>query len=239
MTIHVLPGDAYVVTFRETGIAGDIIICRECLIDGPVNAPTIDEFFDLRADFIEYNYDSSGLSYRSGVASELRKLDLAPKDSEVCLWFEHELFCQANLWFCLSLLHGKPVDVFRAMPKSDGGPNTWKGFGDQTADEFLRAYGERRKLTTADISLGADLWDAYSRSDYVRLIDLSSTWTASFPYLKEVCAAAVDRETKSKGILKGIVDSGIVDFPDLFRQFSEQAGVYGFGDSQVKRMLGQ
>lgn len=42
--------------FGNANIAGDRIVCRECLIDGPKKATIDNSFWALRADFIKNSY---------------------------------------------------------------------------------------------------------------------------------------------------------------------------------------
>ncbi len=41
MKIHVLPGDSLVETFNKSDIEGEIIGCRECLIEGDAQAKNL------------------------------------------------------------------------------------------------------------------------------------------------------------------------------------------------------
>ena len=52
MKAHVLPGDSLRPEFEKTNLDGDIIVCRECLISGDVDADSLPEFWDQRARFI-------------------------------------------------------------------------------------------------------------------------------------------------------------------------------------------
>ena len=80
-----MPGDSLTDNFRQTGIDGEIVVCRECLIEGDVKAETLDEFWKLRASFLDGAYDEAKNSYFDSVAAELTKLQDLPADSEVNL----------------------------------------------------------------------------------------------------------------------------------------------------------
>lgn len=233
MRIHVLPGDAQAGTFNETGIEGEVVVCRECLIEGPVTSADMDEFWRSRAEFLSVDFET----YAGKTIAEFEKLkNLAPGD-EVNLWFEYELFCQANMWFCLSLLQNTEADVYRVEPvvREDG--EIWKGFGSLGAADLKKCFAARTKFEFSDILLGAELWDAYRNDNHQRLRELSNAKSACFPYLKEVCDAEIEKSVRPKHILKEITASGITEFTDIFPLFAERAGVYGYGDSQVKRRL--
>lgn len=235
MKIHVLPGDAQLETFKQTGIEGDVVVCRECLIEGPLAAASLDDFWKARAAFLAVDFDE----YSQKTIAEFEKLkDLAPGD-EVNLWFEYELFCQVNMWFCLSLINNTAADVYRVAPAVRGESEIWKGFGRLTPEDLKKCYSRRVKFGEPDIALGARLWDAYRNGDHQRLRDLSGTNSDRFPYLKEVCDAEIAKDIRPAQILKEITASGLTEFRDIFPVFVERAGVYGYGDSQVKRILSE
>lgn len=233
MRIHVLPGDAQAETFRETGLEGEVVICRECLIEGPVNALDLDEFWGARADFLSVDLET----YSAKTVAEFEKLTALKAGEEVNLWFEYELFCQANMWFCLYLLRDTKSEVYRVDPVVRDESEIWKGFGRLSAADLQECYAERTKFETSDILFGADLWKAYRSGDHQKLKELSTTKSACFPYLQDVCDAEIEKGVRPKQILKEIIASGLTDFDKIFPAFSAQAGVYGYGDSQVRRIL--
>lgn len=234
MKLHVLPGDSLTERFKQTGIEGEIAVCRECLIEGDVKADSLDEFWTVRASFLGRTYGETDHSYVENVAAELKKLQELHTGDEVNLWFEHELFCQANMWFCLSLLGETKANVFRIEPLN---AEVWKGFGNLEAEELTACFSVRKQLSPSDIELGGNLWKAYQNSNHAKLLRLSKTGSDRFPYLEEVCRAETEKATRPLQILADIKETGISEFPEIFEEFSSRAGVYGFGDSQVKRLL--
>src|SRR5204862_6955157 len=95
----------------------------------------------------------------------------------------------------------------------------------------------RTEFTAEDISLGAALWNAYRNGDNAKLAELSTTASACFPYLKEVCEAAIEKDIRPAEIIAEIQFEGKTELEDVFPEFTKRAGVYGFGDLQVKRLL--
>jgi len=60
MNFHILNGDSLAQTFAETGIAGEVIVFREALIDGDLSGNNLHQFWKGRARCIglsaaEYN----------------------------------------------------------------------------------------------------------------------------------------------------------------------------------------
>jgi hypothetical protein len=237
MIYHVLPGDSVAAEFSKSDLGGEVIVCRECLVDGDVSGETLDEFWDARANFLMIGYATDEIDYHEKVADELARLTELPPDAEVNLWFEYELFCSVNMWFCLSLLAKHSAPIFRVEPMLLMSENRWSGFGRMPSDDLKKCFEAKTIFDPADIKLGSDLWDAFRKRDLDRLMQLGETRSERFPYLEEVCDAAAELETKPKEILREITASGKKDIGEVFPEFVRRAGVYGFGDAQVERIL--
>ncbi|MBL4568251.1 MAG: hypothetical protein JKY69_00790, partial [Flavobacteriaceae bacterium] len=71
---HILNGDSLKEQFPVT-IDGEIIVARECLVDGDVTGCDLDELFRSRAKFISTNYDGySEQDYYDKTVPELLKI---------------------------------------------------------------------------------------------------------------------------------------------------------------------
>jgi len=239
MIYHVLPGDSLVEEFRKTNIDGEIIVCREAFIAGPLDASTPEEFWDQRAQFSLSEYGEDEIVYHEKVASELNKLADIDLDDEVHLWFEYELFCSVNLWCCLSFLRATKADIYRVEPIGLDEEKRWDGFGHFIADDLKACFEMRHKLSKDDVELGVQLWEAYRRKDDLKLKELASRDNAAFPCLSEVVAAANEQDIRPLETLKAITVNGEKDFDKIFVEFKKRAGVFGYGDLQVQRLLDQ
>ena len=237
MIYHVLPGDSLVDKFEKSGIAGEVIVFREALITGPVDAASRNDLWNERAAFVLSEYGEDEIAYHETVADEVEKLASIGEDDEVNLWFEYELFCSVNLWFCLSILAETDADVYRVEPSELTEEQRWKGFGQSSADDLIQNFEYRNHLNPADIALGHELWKAYRDQDLDSLLRLSRTPNKNFPNLAEVCDAATRQDEMPKQILSEIAAEGITEFDQIFSEFQKRAGVYGFGDLQVQRLL--
>jgi hypothetical protein len=237
MIIHVLPGDAQVEVFRNTGIEGEIVVCREALVDGDVRADGLEEFWSVREKYHTDTYPESRPTYRETVVTEFEKLIDLPAAAQVNLWFEYELFCHVNMWFCLWLLRDSRAELYRVAPVAQKKDDVWSGFGNLTRNDLKECFEERLKFTGGDIDLGVELWKSFQNRDYARLKELSTTGSACFPYLKEACEAEIEKEVRPKRVLQELQRDGVDDFNEMFAAFRQRAGVYGYGDAQVKRIL--
>jgi hypothetical protein len=224
MIYHVLNGDAATENFALTG---EKVICRECLIDGETSAVDMKGFWRVRAGFIRDSF--GGDEYSDRVQREFDKLRLLQPTDEVNLWFGNEVFCQVNLWFVISLLSAQNADVYRIYPDADG----WNC----SFHDLAGCLENRRKLTADDLRFGHELWNAFSSRDFSSLERLSAENRPAFPKLSEVVRALIEKDQTVEDLLRKITDQGETDFGRIFSRFQEQAGIYGFGDLQVKKFL--
>lgn len=237
MIFHVLPGDSLVEEFKKTNIDGRIIVCREALVSGPIDAESLDEFWDQRARYILAAYGEDEIEYHDKVAAELNRLTELTSDDEVNLWFEYELFCSVNMWFCLSLLAETGATVFRVEPLGLDEADRWEGFSGLTADDLKACFALRTPLTPEDVRIGTSLWNAYRQKDHSTLVELAKPELPCFPHVNEVAAAAVEQDIQPIETLKAIVAGGERDFQKIFAEFKKRDGVYGYGDLQVQQLL--
>lgn len=240
---HIVNGDCLADQLRQTKINENFIICRECLIEGNVDAHSLSDFWKIRAAFLADTYKISVEEYFSRTVSEFEKLNNLPENSEVCLWFENDLFCQTNMWFVISLLAKYPsISIFRIFPRVDSIADTWKGFGMATPEQLEQAYLSKIKFSSRDIELGVNLWNAYQVDDFEKLKEWSKSKSDCFAFLEEVCQAHIDRFPMGQHLgrpdraVKEIIDNTSTEFEVVLSAFSEREGIYGFGDLQVRNI---
>ncbi len=236
---HILNGDALAERFPKKEVEGELIVARECLVDGPVNASSLEEFFELRKAFIEEAFN--GGSYKEKVTPEFAKI-IDIESGQIHLWFEEDLFCQINLWFICSLLYLKEVEVFLVIPKN----SLLHGFGGLTKDELVTTFNHKKTLTPINVNQFALLWFAYKKDNIERLLKLGVQVHGDFPFVMEAIAAHFDRTPKygqpgkpERLIRKIMKEKSTVDFSTIFKEFTQRAPIYGFGDLQVKRIFDQ
>jgi hypothetical protein len=237
MIYHVLPGDSLVKTFQETGIEGEVIVCREAFVAGDLDADDLDQLWDVRSNFVSVEYGGDPIEYQDHVASELEKLLNVTSEDEVNLWFEYELFCSVNMWFCLDLLKNSDANIFRVVPIETSPDDVWAGFGKYQADDLVKSFDAKVQFTQEDRTIGSKLWSAFRERDFDTIRGLSSYRSSCFPFLKEVCDAAAEIESEPIELIRELKASGLKDLDEVFPEFRKRAGVYGFGDSQVARLM--
>lgn len=237
---HIASGDSLAEDLTKCDIGGEIIVCRECLIEGPLDGDSFEDFLNTRAAFISETYDGSSAGYYEKVAAEFEKIKRIPVDSEVNLWFGSDLFCQANMWFICDML-GRAANspkIFRVFPFEKGEPSL--DFSSDESDDLKKSLKMRQKFSGDDVQLAQSLWKAYKAGDNRRLSELSKTGSVCFNALDATCRAHIERfgdDPRPQRVLNEIMSDGKTDFSHIFQEFSSREAIYGFGDLQVRKML--
>ena len=236
---HILNGDALQSLFPRN-ISGEQIVFRECLVDGSVEGATLDELLATRATFISQHYEGvTEEDYYNKTHSEFQKIINIPPKSEVNLWFEEDLFCQVNFWFTMHLLQQRIPNTSIYLVKPNP-PNQY-GFGYLNEEELLLLYQERQLLTQKEKLAG--LWIHYQKKETEELLRVAENLSVDYPFLLLAVKAHLDRIPKegqlgrpSQLLLEIMKDLETNEFSPVFRAFSKQAAIYGFGDVQVMRL---
>lgn len=237
---HILNGDSLKEQFPKT-ILGEIIIVRECFVDGNVCSNSLNDLFEIRAKFISENYDGYiEQDYFEKTVTEFQKIQNIPNNVDINLWFEDDLFCQVNFWFVLNLLiqsnHNKQLFLIR--PKS----HSQYGFGGLLNTELVSIFQSRLKLTKLDnLKL---LWHFYQTNDMGKLMKISKRLKNLYPFIFNAVDAHIKRlptngniDRLSQSLSQIMNELNTTEFAPIFKEFSKREYIYGFGDLQVKRLL--
>ena len=238
---HILNGDALKEQFPDS-LNGELIVARECLVDGDVSADSLDQLFELRAEYLSNAYDSEIDFYHQEVIPEFNKIISLPEHSVINLWFEDDLFCQVNLWFVSHLIHNftTPSQVFLVRPHT----NIQYGFGGLNSDGLDNAFKSKVRFSHDEVKLFSSLWKLYQLQNHARILELAVKHSEKFPFLEVAAQANLDRfpEDGSPGrpeqtLLDIMKETGSDEFGPVFREFHKRESIYGFGDLQVKRLF--
>jgi len=234
---HILNGDCLKEQFPHT-LEGELIVFRECLVDGPVAAKSMEELYTRRAHFIAtYHTNFKEETYYQKTVSEIEKIKDIPSGSKVNLWFEDDLFCQVNLWFILSLLKNKNLSMFLIRPQE----HTRYGFGKYTGIGLTELF--QKKIPIHKDSNLFRLWSYYQENRLTELMHIAESLQDEYPFVVEAVIAHIERIPsknsigRPKLVLKAIrAELQTDDFGTLFTEFNKREPIYGFGDLQVKRL---
>jgi len=242
--LHVLNGDATLTSFRESGIPGEIVVCREMMCEGKVKCTDdMNAFFETRSKHLEYHYGIDKQTYYAHVVSELEKLKLAATTEEVVLWFEADLFCQINLLFVLHYLRTQLIRLpLISLVSIDRHPEVpeFKGLGMLLPENFPPLFEQRILLDDADLELAANVWQAYCEGEPLTLEAMSKAPSGHLIYLGQALTAHLQRLPSVENGLNAIqsyflrkVSMCPMRWYDLYAQFWEDMKIYGFGDFQL------
>jgi len=236
---HILNGDALKQQFPES-IEGEIIVARECLVDGDVRAHSLTELYKIRAEFIKSNYEALKEDYYKKTVPEFDKILNIEEEAEVNLWFEDDLFCQVNLWFVANLLtqSHNSATIYLIRPEQ----HNQYGFGGLNTSTLTALYTNRQLLTATNKM--AQLWDFYQKGDTEQLLNTASELEPRNPFIVTAVKAHVERVPTDgnlgrpiQSLIQIMDDLKTEEFGPVFKEFCKRESIYGFGDLQVKRLL--
>jgi hypothetical protein len=230
--LHFLNGDSTLITARQADLPGTLVAFRETLVTGPI-VPS--DWIETRARFLSDRHEQNLLRMRNDLISQEETIARAADADEVVLWFEHDLFCLANLLYLLTRLEGhRHVTLVWSE----------KPLGLMRADE-LHALFERRTIVIRRMfAIAHGAWEAYASPDPLGINRFLEKEESEFPFLREgfaLHAARFPSLRNGLGILENraleLIGNGLTDFLAIFSRLSETVPKSGFGDGQVLDML--
>ncbi len=234
--IHILNGDALRKQLPQT-VIGKRITFREALIDGPIK-PDIDEaFYQNRAEYISKIHETTQNEYFERSKSELEKIKQTKRDAHINLWFEHDAFCQVNLWFCCHLLIERKFSgkAFLVLPFEL--ENKWQGFGHHSPTQLELALQNRLLIAPFELLELSKCWRHFALGHYRRLIKQAEKSIHFLPYSTQVVAKIAELKIGNliQLFLQEQLDKNpVMTFEAVFAEFSKEYGILGLGDLQLK-----
>lgn len=239
---HILNGDALAERF-PAHIQGEKQIARECVIDGPTDAPDLEAFFDLRAKYLSETYGEISVEdYERLTPPEFRAMAQIPEGAEVNLWFEEDLFCVANLWLVCWILQQteRNYTLYWVRPAT-ASPYC---FAASSEAELSQLYDLRMPISAECYARLGQCWPHFQQGDVPGLKTQIAHLPPSYHFLKPALQAWEEmlprpdgwrgRPTETLARLKPAQPDA--PFGVIFGKFCETEGVYGMGDLQVKRL---
>ncbi len=230
--IHIHNGDVVAALARRSDIPGEHLPYRETLVTGPVIPGP--QWIETRARSIADGHDEDLLRVRTGLLEQELALDNARSASEVVLWFEHDLYCLVHLVYLLQRLAPARLSL------------VWCGtpLGEQDERELHLLFDSRAAVTPAITKIASAVWRAYASQDPTALNEWITRDTPDFPFLREGLALHASRFpslTNGLGAIEqralGHIAAGFTEFGTLFDRLNVENSRFGFGDSEIFRIL--
>lgn len=189
----------------------------------------------MRQSFMDSIFEGS--DYQKEVIPELQKIATLPTASQVYCWFEEDLFCQVNLWCCISLISKITQNIKLVLPKS----SLEYGFAGLDEEGLTLACTKAISLTEDQIQILCRLWVLFATHKAREALVLAQSQHEDLPFLLLAVQAWVDSIPTSNqmGLPKRFLselmkDPEIDSFRKAFRAFHHQLPIYGYGDAIVK-----
>ncbi|HEX2833039.1 MAG TPA: DUF1835 domain-containing protein [Thermoanaerobaculia bacterium] len=230
--IHIHNGDVALALAKRSNIPGDHIAFRESLITGPVGET--EDWIEMRAQALAEAHQNDLLRVRTDLVEQEQLLDAAASQDEVVLWFEHDLFCLVHLLYLLQRFKRARLSLVWCS----------KPIGENDERSLHLLFDSRAAVTPSMIAVARDVWKAYTSADPTSLNVYLDRERADFPFLREGITLHASRFPSMYNGLGAIeqqalhtIATGTTDFPTLFDRINAGLPRFGFGDSEVFRLL--
>ena len=246
--LHILNGESTEALLSQTAIGGDRFSFRDALIAGPAPAVNGSDWRRIRATHLAEAYGVEFEKCEDGFARQQQIFESFDNHEEVTLWFESDLFCQANLLYVLDWCaqrHPATKLSLICIGEFPGRPN-FRGLGELTPPELASLFDKRSEITTGQLELAARAWQGYRSEDPRDLERLLQTDTSTLPFIDAALRLHLTRFPSDRNGLNRIESTGLEliaqgasRFVDLFSRFVAAEPNYGLGDAQFWNVLQQ
>lgn len=244
--LHILNGESTEAGLSQTAVGGDRFSFKDALIAGPAPAVNGSDWRRIRTAHLAAAYGVEVEKCENDFARQQQIFESFNEHEEVTLWFESDLFCQANLLYLLDwCAHRHPETKLSliCIGEFPGRPN-FRGLGELTPSELASLFDERIEVTDAQLELAARGWQAYRSEDPRALERLLQTDTSALPFLAGALQLQLTRFPSVRNGLNKIESTGLEliaqgfsSFADLFPRFVAAEPDYGLGDAQFWNAL--
>jgi len=245
--LHITNGDSLTEKMSQLDLPGEVVIWREMLCEGEtVQEIGSEEFIKARQSFLEKFYQIPPEDYEVKFVSQLKKLAQAEDYDEIILWFEFDLFCHINMVAAISYLFQLNIQkpIYLVCSKRLKGEEKLQGLSQLTQKELLNHFHHKILLNEDDLELAELVWKLYCGNNPLRLKPEIKK-NSNFEYLSSCLRAHIERFPNVKSglnsleanLLKLITSHTITSHNQLLGYSLEYQGYYGYGDSQMLRII--
>jgi hypothetical protein len=144
------------------------------------------------------------------------------------------VFCQVNFWFAMYVLKEqvKTSKIFLVLPL-EGHEYSFPTMSESQLEE---AYDNKIQLNDKECEAFKNLWTALIEEDFDRMIKIAKT-LSTFPFVLQAVQLQQDKEALKPHVRQLIKELNTHDEKVLYKAFSSQFPMYGYGDLQFRRLL--
>lgn len=245
--LHILNGDGTAHPFKKTALAGDHIVWREMLCEGPVPVQAgLTALKAIRFPFLTALEGPEEHVVESMFYIPFERLKQLDGYNEIVLWFEFDLFCQINLLFLAAFLQRQSLQasIYAVSPGSHPDVPDFRGMGQLSSEQLEGLYPQRRLLGPEDLDFAAKCWPMWAARDWEALESEAALAPPNWPHFQKATGLFLrclpDPKT-GLGLLEEFVLQSLrnqsLSFAQLFQLFGAEFSTLGYGDLQFLKVL--
>jgi hypothetical protein len=152
-------------SLRIAGFSGSFRMFDDPMVMGPVPALPDDDYWSVRAAFVEHAFGLSPGDARQRQATQRDALAQLDANSELVLWCEGDAYDQLFLIRLLASLAAVPRRLELIEIKQVPGVQRFIGIGQLAPDLLAWLWPQRRSLGEDALALARQAWAAYTATD--------------------------------------------------------------------------
>jgi hypothetical protein len=248
--IHLVAGESALGTLKESSVPGEKFSIDDILMEGPiVDGLRTDSSWMQRAEYLQSYFSISKLEYLAGKAERDRILGESLSHDEIVLWFEFDLFCQANLLYYLDWYASRDLGAATLTlicPEHVPGRPAFRGLGELPAEELESLFPTRAEVTADQKRVAQLAWQSFSSEDPRAVEQFLQSESSALPLVAPAFRAHLARFPSTANGL-GIVAQKTLEilsvqplpFRKLFVSVSATPELFrhGMGDLTLQRYL--
>ncbi|AHG39314.1 hypothetical protein N018_03240 [Pseudomonas syringae CC1557] len=168
---------------RIAGFSGSFHMFDDPMVMGPVPALPDDDYWSVRAAFVEQAFGLSPRDSRQRQAIQRDALAKLDADSELVLWCEGDAYDQLFLIRLLASLPALPRRLELIEINRVPGVQRFIGIGQLAPDLLAWLWPQRRSLGEDALALGREAWTAYTAPDPSEWARLAAQQHPALPLL--------------------------------------------------------
>ena len=229
---------------------GDKFSIDDILMEGPViDGLRTPSSWDYRAEVLQRDFSIQKSAYLEGSRERDRVLDESLLHDEIVLWFEFDLFCQANLLYYLDWYAARDLGKTRLAlicPETFPGRPRFRGLGKLHAEELNSLFPTRAAVTDAQKRVAQSAWHSFAGDDPREIEKFIQSDSSALPLVAPALRANLERfpsTTNGLGILGQktleILNEQPVPFRALFPRVVNTPEIFrhGMGDLSLQSYL--
>jgi hypothetical protein len=195
--IHLVAGESALGTLKESSVSGKKFSIDDILMEGPiVDGLRTESSWTQRAEYLQSYFSISKPEYLAGKTERDRILVESLSHDEIVLWFEFDLFCQANLLYYLDWYASRGLGATRLTlicPEHVPGRAVFRGLGELAAEELESLLSTREEVTADQKRVAQLAWQSFSSEDPLDVEQFLQSDSSALPLVAPAFRAHLDR----------------------------------------------